>query len=258
MKEEKQRKGEGVRETEGEWGERNGLSVYQGIHVLTEQQYHKWVHNYTAWHPLVKKKRRHSVAGLWHSFISEGNPSFVSMQSFLNTVFLIVITPYSFSFLNPAIFSRFFLYFSQIRSHFQWSWSHPSGSGSECGNDVFVCLSVSGSFMTLSSVDEREEVSSVIYSRRPSCYICLSLRWVSLSHTHLPSLPHLSQPSSFAPCTLPPRPLVIWLWVWDSSCTPAVSLCIPLLLLVSGCQELWSWLAVIIAECQYRVKWNCV
>lgn len=239
MKEEKQRKAEGVRETEGEWGERNGLSVYQGIHVLTEQQYHKWVHNYTAWHPLVKQKRWHSVAGLWHSFISEGNPSFVSMQSFLNIVFLIVITPYSFSFLNPTIFSRFFLYFSQSFHISSGAEATPVGEDRNVGM-MCVCLSVSGCFMTLSSVDEREEVSSVIYSRRPSCYICLSLRWVSLSHTHLPSLPHLSQPSSFAPCTLPPRPRVIWLWVWDSSRTPAVSLYSPLLLQVSGCQELWS------------------
>lgn len=41
MKEEKQRKGEGEGETEEEWRERNRLSVYQGIHALTEQQYNK-------------------------------------------------------------------------------------------------------------------------------------------------------------------------------------------------------------------------
>lgn len=87
---------------------------------------------------------------------------------------------------------------------------------------VCVCSSVSGYFTTLSSVDEREEVSSVIYSHQPTCPICVSLRRFALSHTHLPSLSYFSLPPSFAHHELPPRPLLIWLCVSDNSCCISV------------------------------------
>lgn len=64
-----------------------------------------------------------------------------------------------------------------------------------------LCLSALVCFMTLSSVDEREEVSSVIYSDQPSCPICVSLHRFALSHTHLPSLSHFTVSLLRSPCT---------------------------------------------------------
>lgn len=86
------------------------------------------------------------------------------------------------------------------------------------------CVCMFECFMTLSSTDEREEVSSVIYSHRPSCPICVSHHRFALSHTHLPSLSHFSQPPSFAPRALPPRPLLICLCVSDNSRSCCISL----------------------------------
>lgn len=81
---------------------------------------------------------------------------------------------------------------------------------------VRVC--VSECFMTLSSVDEREEVSSVIYSHRQSCPICVSRHRFALSHTQL-AFHTFSQPPSFAPRALPLRPLLITLCISDNSPT---------------------------------------
>lgn len=92
-----------------------------------------------------------------------------------------------------------------------------------------MCVCVSVCFMTLSSVDEREEVSSVIYSHRPSCPICVSLHRFVRSHTHLSSLSHFSQPPSFAPRSLPPRPPLICLCVSDNVLALSVHLLANLL-----------------------------
>lgn len=161
---------------------------------------------------------------------------FPSCNHFFNTFFLI-LTPYSFSFLNPTIFPSSLIFcpksftFPKEMKTSQWEWS-----GYEYGNDVCVCvcLRMTVCFMTLSSVDERKEVYSVIYSHRPSCPICVSLHRFAVSHTHLPSLSHFSEPPSFAPHTLPPRPLLICLCVSDNSLTLAVSLHNPLLSKVSS------------------------
>jgi len=93
---------------------------------------------------------------------------------------------------------------------------------------MWLCWSVWECFMTLSSANEREEVSSVINSHRQSCPICVSRHRFALSHTQLPSLSHFSQPPSFAPCALPPRPLLVCLCISDNSLAPTASLHISL------------------------------
>lgn len=162
-----------------------------------------------------------------HSLLSEGNPLFVSTAIiFFNTFFfhhhtLFTLLPRSDRLSQRSSFF-FFPFPTPTFSHFhgemktsQWEWI---GIWEWCVCvRACLCLSALVCFMTLSSVDEREEVSSVIYSDQPSCPICV---WASadlLFHTLVCPPFHISQSRSFAPHALPPRPPLICLFSDNSS-----------------------------------------
>lgn len=139
------------------------------------------------------------------SLLSEGNPLFVSTAIIFSTPSFFIITPYSLSFLDPTVFPNSPLFsppalftFAQGDEDIPVRVDRNLGMMCVC---ACLCLSALVCFMTLSSVDEREEVSSVIYSDQPSCPICVSLHRFALSHTHLPSLSHFTVSLLRSPCT---------------------------------------------------------
>lgn len=105
------------------------------------------------------------------------------------STFLFIISSYSFSSFGLSNFPSFifFLILSKFPREMKtslWEW----GGMLELWVRRSVLSDVSVCFTTLSSVNEKEEVSSVISSDQPSCPICVSLCRFALSHTHLASL----------------------------------------------------------------------
>lgn len=149
------------------------------------------------------------------SLLSEGNPLFVSTAIIFSTPSFFIITPYSLSFLDPTVFPNSLLFsppalftFAQGDEDIPVRVDRNLGMMCVC---ACLCLSALVCFMTLSSVDEREEVSSVIYSDQPSCPICVWASTDLLFHTLICPPFHISQSPSFAPHALPPRPPLICL-----------------------------------------------
>lgn len=140
MKEEKQRKREGDRDGGCGWGGGDLLSVDWGVHALTDQQCNKWVHNYTAWHPLVEQKETAKRGGskqffLFVFLISEENPPFVSAESLFNT-FSFIITSYSVSVPTSFPVPSFFLVCCPRQQPFHISKAHgdiPVGANRNVG-----------------------------------------------------------------------------------------------------------------------------
>lgn len=191
MKEEKTRKNEGDREMRRGSGEREIFSLY------TEEFMHWQSHNAINECIIILLEiycwsRRHReawwVQAIFICMFNFTRKTFAcycwnSFQHLLfhhQFLFILLSGPHRLPQFHPLFYNPFT--YPRRSKTSQWEWI---GMQEWC-----VCSDVSVCFMTLASLNEREEVSPVIYSDQPPCPICAILHRFALSHTRLPILFH--------------------------------------------------------------------